>query len=315
MTKPVKVILNPYSNRWRALEKRLAMELALKQAGIQYDLAITERPRQGTELAAQAVQQGFELIISAGGDGSINEVVNGILSVAPPGSHQPSLGIIPLGTANDLAVNLGLPMELAQSALQIARGKTRFMDLGKITFFEDPQAKTPTSIQYFGNNSAIGLEPTVTLIQQRITNIHGTPRYVIAALAGIMQNPQWKMSLEWYEGSYSGPVTLVSVGNHRLTGGVFYMTPHANGFDGLLTFVYGAIPTRRQILAIFPRTMKPDKGSYIEHPNIHEIHTPWLRIVVDHPTPLHADGEIQSTKVLMLEYNIIPGAIPVMMES
>jgi diacylglycerol kinase family enzyme len=131
---------------------------------------------------------------------------------------------------------------------------------------------------------------------------------------GIAQNPQWTMHIEWEDGEYEGPVTLVSVGINPLTGGLFYMTPHADPFDGLLTFVHGYISTRLQILRILPRTMKPGEGSFIEHPAVNEIHSPWIRIRTTTPTPLHADGEIQSESVRQLEYKILPSCIPVLMD-
>jgi diacylglycerol kinase family enzyme len=91
------------------------------------------------------------------------------------------------------------------------------------------------------------------------------------------------------------------------------MTPHANPFDGLLTVVYGYIPQRLNILRVLPMTMKPGPGNYVEHPAIHEFHTPWLRIRTEPATPLHADGEIQSENVQEVEYRILPGYLPVLM--
>jgi diacylglycerol kinase family enzyme len=121
------------------------------------------------------------------------------------------------------------------------------------------------------------------------------------------------MNLEWQGGSYQGPVTLVTVGNCPRTGGLFYVTPHADPFDGLLTFVYGAIPTRLEILKVLPRLMKPGKGNYTEHPAIHEIHSPWLRVRAETPTPMHADGEIQSEAIRDLDFCVHPGRLPVLM--
>jgi diacylglycerol kinase (ATP) len=131
-------------------------------------------------------------------------------------------------------------------------------------------------------------------------------------LKGILDNPQWTMRLEWEGGNYEGPVTLVTVGNAPRTGGLFYVTPHASPFDGLLTFVYGFIPNRMQILQVLPRLMKSGPGSYVEHPAIHEVNTTWLRVHADQPTPMHADGEIQSTAIQDLEYRVFPACLPIL---
>jgi diacylglycerol kinase (ATP) len=298
-----KVILNPYAGRWQALNRREEMVSALKASGIDFELVATASPGQGTELAAQAVQDGFDPIISAGGDGSISEVVNGIARAMRDSEHQrwPAFGIIPLGSANDLVDNLGLPKELDKAAGVIAAGVTRMMDLCEVNG------------RLFDNNAAIGLEPYITLIQQRITRLRGTLRYLVATLRGVIDNPQWEMHLEWQGGHYEGPITLVTVGNNPRTGGIFYVTPHANPFDGLLTFVYGFMPTRRQILRLLPRTMKSGAGNYVEHPDIHEVNSPWLRVHSEKPTPSHADGEIQSEAIQDLEYRVIPARLPVLM--
>ena len=93
------------------------------------------------------------------------------------------------------------------------------------------------------------------------------------------------------------------------------MTPHADPFDGLLTFVYGYMPTRGKILTLLPRTMKPGEGSYVEHPSIHEISSPWLKVHSVQPTPAHADGEVFSEQIHDLEYRVIPQCLPVLMSN
>jgi len=302
-----KVILNPYAGRWTGQKRRQELEKALQEAGIDYQLVATENPGHGCALAATAVMEGYSPIVSAGGDGSISEVVNGILQGEKQLGVQGQipLGVIPLGSANDFVVGVGLPKDLTLAARRIARGQTQKIDIGQVTF--GPERNN----RYFDNNSAIGLEPCITLVQQKIKHVHGILRYIISALIAISRNPQWKMQLEWEDGAYSGMVNLVTVGNNPLTGG-FYLTPHASCYDGLLTFVYGSIPSRLEILRVLPRAMKPGKGSYVEHPAVHEVHTPWLKIHSQSPTPLHADGEIQSEYVLELEYRIIPARLPVL---
>jgi diacylglycerol kinase (ATP) len=298
---PAALILNPYANRWNCGKRQGEAEAALKAAGIEYRVWLTERPRHGTELANQAVREGYTPIIAAGGDGSIGEVVHGTASACDQTGVEAPVGLLPMGSANDLTDNLKLPRDLNECARIIAAGHTRRLDLCQVNG------------QYFDNNSAAGLEPFITLIQQKIQRVKGTARYLLATLRGVSYNPQWTMKLEWDGGEYQGPITLVTVGNCARTGGIFYVTPHADPFDGKLTFVYGFIPTRTGILGVLPKTMKPGAGNYVEHPAIHEVHCTWLKIHSDQPTPYHADGEIQSEAVHDLEYRIFPGKLPVLM--
>ena len=307
-----KIILNPYAGRWKGLQKRVEIERVMKSLGVDFELVMTESPLHGTDLAYQAVKNGFSPIISAGGDGSYSEVMNGIVLAAQETGADPTpLGLLPLGTANDLMVNLHLPTDILAAAKVIASGYTRRIDLGEVSAWDI--SRTKKIKRYFDNNSAIGLEPTVTLIQQRISWLRGSIRYLLATLIAVAKNPKWKMHLEWDSGNYDGPASLVTVGNNPLTGGVFYMAPHADPYDGVLDCVYGFIPSRFQILQVLPRTMKPGLGNYVDHPSVHETKLSWLKIHTDPPTPLHADGEIQFESTQDMEYHILPDYLPVLM--
>ncbi len=296
-----KVILNPYSNRWNSKARWPQAESALKAAGIDFSLATSERPHQIVELAKQAVLEGYSPIIAAGGDGTIGEVVNGMAQAARLEEDQLGpLGVIPLGTANDMVCNLGLPLDLEAAVRIIAEGNTRSMDVCRV------------NDKYFVNNSAIGLEPYVTLIQQRITWISGIARYLLAAVRGIMAGPKWTAKVEWDGGKYEGPISLLTVGNSPRTGG-FFMTPHANAFDGKLTFVYGFGATKRRLFVLLPAAMKPEAGNYVEAPEIHEEEATWIKIHLENPSPAHVDGEIFDLNILDLEYGIQPGRLKIFM--
>lgn len=294
-----KVILNPFSGRGAALKRLDEMKAALAAAGVVYELALTERPNHATELARQAVAQGYSPIVAAGGDGLLNEVINGVAAAAGE-DDWPLFGVLPLGTANDLVANLEMPASLTEAAQVIARGEVRRMDVGRVNG------------RVFLNNAGLGLESHISVIQNRLTWAKGIVRYLTATLMGIAQNPQWRMHLQWDEGEYNGPVTLVSIGNAPRTGGIFYTVPHADPFDGKLTFVYGYIATRLEILRVLPRTMKPDVGSYVEHPAVHEVHTTWLKVQAESPTPMHADGEIVSKAIQALVYEVLPRKLPIL---
>jgi len=296
---PAKVILNPYSNRWNAKKRWPEAIAALRAAGVEFELAVTEYHGHATELAEAAVRAGFSPILVAGGDGTLGEVINGLARAQGDGPWGP-LGIIPLGTANDLACNLKLPLDLPSAAKVIAAGKTRLMDVNSVNG------------KYFDNNSAIGLEPFVTSIQVRITWMRGVLRYLTAAVLGILSNPRWQAHMEWDDGQYDGPISLVSVGNCAVTGGLFYMAPHANPFDGKLTFMLGYRSTSLGLFRLLPETMKPE-GKFVTLPGIREVHATWLKIKLDRPTPAHADGELFPAEVSELEYRVHPGKIQMLM--
>lgn len=293
---PAKVILNPYSGRWTALKRRAEAEAALRAAGVAFELAVSERPGHGIELAEQAAREGFHPIISAGGDGATGEVINGLMRARPEGVLGP-LGVLPLGTANDLAHNLGLPLDLEGAARAIAGGRTRRIDLGRVNGW------------VFDNNSAVGLEPRVTIHNIRMVRLKGVVRYLVAALKAINEKPAWTMRLAWDDGSYEGPVSLVSVGNCPVTGGLFRMAPDADPADGRLTFVFGYAPTRRRMLALLPRTIN---GSYIHDPAMRQVHTRRLTIHADPPTPLQADGEIRVEAGQDFVYECLPARLDIL---
>jgi len=274
---------------------------ALRAAGVEFDLAVSKHPHHIVDLAADAVQKGYSTIVIAGGEGSIDEVVNGVGRGWDEKNPFPvTLGLIPLGTANDLFNNMNMTNDLVSAAKVIAGGKTKFIDLCKC------------NERYFVNTSGAGLEPYTTIKERKIKWISGIPRYLVAAIQGIMDNPTWQAKMEWDDGSYEGPVTLITVGNCARTGGVFYLTPHADQFDGKLTFVYGYRGTRLGLFAALPRTMKPGEGSYVEMEGIHEIECTHLKIHLDSPSPAHTDGELFDSWLTDLEYKIFPSTLPIL---
>lgn len=291
-----KVIFNPYAGRWNSLRRRPEVEEALQAAGVEYDLVQSDAPGQIVTLAEAAAREGSSPIIAAGGDGTFGEVVNGLHRAKPEGVLGP-LGILPLGTANDLTVNLKMPLDIQKAVRVIASGKTRRIDLGKANEW------------VFDNNSAVGLEPVVTIYNIQMVRLRGVIRYLVAALRAINQKPEWTMSLEWDDGSYEGPVSLVSVGNCPITGGLFRMAPAADPTDGLLTFVVGYAPTRRRMLGLLPRVIS---GTHVNDPAIQQHHTRHLAIQSAPATPIQVDGEIRGKHLTEVQYEALPARLDIL---
>jgi diacylglycerol kinase (ATP) len=289
-----KVILNPYSNRWNSQRRWPEAEAALKAAGVKFDVAVSQSKGQIVELVEQAAHEKCSPIIVAGGDGSLGDAVNGLARAAASTSEiLGPFGIMPMGSANDLAYALGLPIDLRQAAQAIANGKTRAMDLGKL------------NDRYFINNSAAALEPYVTTKHEKIQVIRGVFRYLVAAVQGILDKPEWHGKIQWDGGAYDGPLSLIGIGNGRRTGG-FFMTPHADPFDGKLALAFGYRPTRLGMFMALPRAFNEGKGSYIELEGMYEVQTTHISIHLDKPSPAHTDGELLPQWLQDFEYEIQP---------
>ena len=287
-----KIILNPYSNRWRAGKRIPEVEQALAEAGLDYELVVTTRPQEGTLLAETAVAEGFEAVVAAGGDGIINEVINGILRATPHGPTIP-FGILPLGTANDFNLMAGLPDTPAAAAQIIAQGSTRQIDAGQVNG------------RFFINNSGLAMEPMVTIENIRMKRLSGELRYIVALLKVIAKMKAWDMQVKWDGGSYDGPVYLLSVCNSPRTGG-FQMAPGAQIDDGCFDIVLAPQVPKRTLLLLLLRLMQ---GTHVDHDVVTFTRTTALSVTSQPGTPAHTDGEVFTESAAHVDYQILPGKV------
>ncbi|NKQ34429.1 MAG: diacylglycerol kinase family lipid kinase [Chloroflexi bacterium] len=288
----VKVILNPYANRWRAGERLPEVEAALTAVGITPDIAQTSGPGEGIALAAAAVSQGYDAVVAAGGEGTLNEVVNGLAQAAGDKLTIP-FGALPLGSANDFCTAVGIPLDLTEAAQLIANGRTRQIDCGKI------------NERYFINTCAVAMEPMVTLEHIKIQRIKGEMRYVAAMLQALRKLRAWQMQVTWDGGGYDGPLYLLSICNGPRSGG-FYMAPDAQVDDGLLDYVMAPEVSKLTVVNILLKLMR---RSHIGHKDVVYGRSSRILIKSQPGTPAHADGEIISESLTSIECVVLPGKV------
>jgi diacylglycerol kinase (ATP) len=289
----VRVILNPYANRWGAQRKIPLVESVVAEGGVRADITVTTAPEVAIAVARQAAIDGYDAVIAAGGDGTVSEVVNGLIQAAGDGPTCP-LGILPIGTGNDFSDMTGTPRALAEAVAVIAGGHTRQIDAGRV------------NNRFFDNNCALAMEPMVTIENVRIKRLSGNARYIAALVRALLKLKAWQMTIRWDDGEIEGPTLLLSVCNSPRTGGVFLMAPPAQMDDGLFDIVYAPEMPKAQVLAILPKLFN---GSHLQHPLVHHART--RRLVVDSRpgTPIHADGEVISEGEERVEYEILPQKI------
>jgi len=292
-----KIILNPYANRWRAKGQQTLVEEACRNAGLDFDLTITTGPRDGRQVAQAAVTNGYDMVVAAGGDGTVSEVVNGLIAAAGDGPTRP-LGILPIGTGNDFNDMSGLPRDLTKAADIIAAGQTRYIDAGRVTI--------EGTDHYFDNNCALAMEPMVTIENQQIKRLSGNIRYVLATLKALLKLSAWEMNITWDDGKYSGPIYLLSICNSQRTGGIFKIAPHAQMDDGFFDFVYVPKVPKSKVISLVPRLLN---GSHIGDADVTYGRTTELSVESQPGSPLHADGEVMTEAARHFRYQILPGKI------
>ena len=292
-----KIILNPYANRWRAKGRTADILAACERAGLEVDLGLIPAPGQGAQEAMRASDDGYDAVVAAGGDGTVHEVVNGLIAAAGNGPTKP-LGVMPVGTGNDFNDMSGLPRDLSGAAEIIAAGRTRQVDAGQIT--------VDGVVHFFDNNCALAMEPVVTIENVQMTRLSGNIRYVAAVIKSLAKLNAWQMRVTWDDGSYEGPILLLSVCNSPRTGGLFRMAPEAKMDDGLFDFVYAPDLPMRQVVPLLPRLLR---GTHISHEKIAHGRTRKLSVESMPGTPVHADGEVLSESATRFTYEILPGKI------
>jgi YegS/Rv2252/BmrU family lipid kinase len=302
----VLVILNPYANHSQAKERTNSVRDALSEANLQYEVAIPGYRGESERLAASA--SGFDAVIAAGGDGTVNEVVNGLLATCGDGPSKP-LGILPLGTGNDFSDMTGLPRNLKEAARIIAGGKVRQIDAGSVSYSSlngKVGAASDWHSRYFDNSCGIAMEPAVAYEVERMTRLSGNIRYVVGIIRGFLKLRSWQVEVHWDGGCFVMPTLLLSVANSPRTGGVFNVAPGASLDDGMFDVVFAPEMPKLEVLSILPRLFK---GSHVKHQKISTFKTTRLWIRSKPGTPMHVDGELVTDSAKVASYQVLPGKI------
>jgi diacylglycerol kinase (ATP) len=299
MPRKIKLILNPVANHGRSAQ--IAADLRPLLAGHEADWSGTEYPAHAADLARQAGEHGYDLVVAAGGDGTVHEVINGLMQV--PEKKRPALGIVPLGSGNDFANILGVPADPAQALLAAIDGQMHPMDVGLI---RDQNGRQ----EYFNNTLGIGFDAVVTIRTRKITYVHGFMMYFVAVIQTIIKNfTPMNLHVETDQETWDMPVLMLTLGNGPREGGGFLVTPEAKTDDGLLHYATIRKVSRLMMFRLIPEVMKGTHGRFkpVKMGTCRK-----MAISCDQPLYIHCDGEIYAgfgTDIRQLTIEVIPGAI------
>ena len=217
------MIFNPAARGEKARRFRRQLDIA----GAQCAFKATTAPGDARRLAAEAVRDGFDLIAAAGGDGTLNEVVNGI-GDAPDGFARARLGVLPLGTVNVFARELKIPLRIEGSWDVLRHGREQRIDLPRADFSENGIAQR----RYFCQLAGAGLDArAIELVDWQHKKQVGKLAYVIAGLKALSEK---KPAITVLANGQEATGELVLIGNGRFYGGSYALLPNANLRDGVL---------------------------------------------------------------------------------
>lgn len=300
MTK-AKLILNPQANHGRAYEiagdlRHLADDLGSAE------WVGTDYPGHAAQLAREAALAGFDPVVAVGGDGTLHEVVNGLMLVEA--ARRPRLGVVPLGSGNDFVGGAGFetrPLPALQRIL--TNPSERRIDVGWV---QDESGRK----EYWDNTVGIGFDAAVNIQSRRVTRVHGFMMYLLSVIKVILENYDApRMEVELDGTSFTQELLMFTVGNGPREGGGFITTPAAKTDDGELDYAYIRKVSRLMMIRLIPEVMNGRHGRF-KPVRIGRFHT--LRICADRALPIHTDGEMFASyeaNVRCVEIGIVPGAL------
>jgi len=299
MPNKIKLVLNPIANHGRSLQR--AADLRMLMINHNADWAGTEYPGHATELARQAGQQGYDLVVAVGGDGTVHEVVNGLMQVPP--ESRPALGIVPLGSGNDFAHILGVPVDPGEALLSAVNGQPHSLDVGSV-------CDENNRLEYFNNTIGMGFDSVVNMYTRKITVIHGLLMYFVALILTIFRSfDPIDLHVETDQETWDLRSLMLALGNGPREGGGFIITPDAKLDDGLLNYVTIKKISRLMMLRLVPEVMRGTHGRFKQ---VRMGTCRRMSVTSQQPLYIHLDGEIYAgfgTDVRKLAIQILPNSI------
>jgi diacylglycerol kinase (ATP) len=288
---PVRFLLNPAAGRWGAAARLDRLRVLASAAGA--GLVVS---KSGADLAVQArraVQDGVARLVVAGGDGTMHQAAQGLAGSAC------ALGVVPLGTGNDLAGTLGIPHDLDAAAARALTGGVRHLDLVRV--------EETFCIGYAG----VGFDSEVTrFANEEVKRLRGPLVYVYAVLHTLATFKPPVLRVVHDAGAFEGRAMFAVVANLPRFGGGMRIAPAALPDDGWLDLVIVRELSRLRLLAVFPKVYR---GTHVNHPAIQILRTKRVEITLDREMTLYGGGEPVTSHAAGQPYaiEVAPGALRV----
>ena len=286
----IRFLINPSSGRGtgKAHLDRIRVMASKLGAG----LCVSRKVSDLSEQARKAADDGVERLLVAGGDGTMHHAVQGLAGTSC------ALGVIPLGSGNDLAGTLGIPPDLDVAVERAVTGEIRRIDLVRVgeTF----------SVSYAG----VGFDSEVTRYANEVKVLRGPLIYFYAVIHTLITFVPPRMRVVYDDGEFEGKVMFAVVNNLPRFGGGMRIAPDARIDDGLLDLVIVKEIPKPTLLSVFPKVYN---GRHVGHPAVRIVRTRRVEITIDRPMTMYGGGEplrpMAAGEPIVVE--VVPGELAV----
>ena len=252
-----KVIVNPVAGAGRTRRLWPRIMGLFKGNGLRFEYSFTEAPGHAIELASDAARNGYDMVVSVGGDGTINEVVNGLY--ASGNIKNNTLGIISTGTGSDYIRTVGVPRRYEEACKRLLEPKRRTVDLGVVEYSKNGK----THERLFVNFAGFGFDAEIVRrTTQQFKALGSLPAYLLGLLATLINYRNKDISLKVDGEPIEKRVCTVIMSNGKYGGGGMYAAPGADLADGLLDALIIGDMSKPDLLASLPRIYR---GTHLTH--------------------------------------------------
>jgi YegS/Rv2252/BmrU family lipid kinase len=304
MSKKVKLILNPMADMGRAWKIANDLRPLAQEYKGELSWSGTVYPTHAIELARQAGEEGCDVVVAMGGDGTVHEVVNGLMQL--PEHRRPALGLVPIGSGNDFCYIMGVPKSPDRAlALALHSEEVQPVDIGLMT---DEHGRK----EYFDNTVGVGFDAVVTIRSHKLPVVKGFLMYLTAVIQTILLNHDpARVQFETDRETWENQVLMTTICNGPREGGGFMIAPGAKIDDGALDFAVIQKVSRPMMFRLVPEFMK---GTHIHFKQIRMGQCRKFSMASDRPLYIHADGEIFTSfgsNLRKVSFEILPQALKI----
>lgn len=304
-----RVILNPTAGDGRAGTAAERILVGLEHRGIDADIVSTSGPREAVTLGLEAARGAFDIVIAAGGDGTIHEVANGLLRALAQGVDGPVLGVLPVGTGNDFAKLVG-PLDDLDASLDV-------IGAGRVRRFDAAVAEWNGRVQWFVNAAGTGIDVEVV---RQVQRQRGRPspaitKYLTAVIKSLFGYRAIPLRIRLDDEVLDRDTMIIAASNGRCIGGGFWVSPQADPEDGRFDICIVNDLSFVGSLRALPLIMR---GKHEKHPKVEMYRSRTVVIEALGPDPIffQLDGELHEPPDLRaLSLRLVPAALPLLVGS